>query len=310
MASSDPRVTVGVPVYNGERYLAQCLDALLAQTYPHLVVIVCDNASSDRTPEIALAYARCDARVTYHRNPENIGCPRNFTRVFSMAQTPYFRWAAADDLSAPTALARCVDVLERHPEVVQAYPRTILIDADGQRLRIHDDALHVVDERPSDRYMAVTRRLGMCNAIYGVIRTDVLRRTAVLKNYIGSDVPLQAELSLHGHIWEVPEPLFLRRMHPAAQSAMSAEARTTHYDPTARGERGPSLWRHLAERIAGVARAPIGARERARILAFLLREALKSRDGFALELAAALRLGLPRSGRPAMAGAAPPGSTP
>lgn len=286
MTAPSPRVTIGVPVYNGERYLPACLDSLVAQTFTDLEIIVCDNASTDRTAAIAAAYAARDARVRYHRNPTNIGCPLNFTRVFELCRTPFFRWASADDLSAPTFVERCVEVLDARPEVVQVYPRTLFVDGEGRVTGEYVDDIYTTETRPSDRYVHVTRRLRRCNAIYGVIRSDVLRRTAVLDAYIGSDIPFQAELALYGGIYEVPEALFFRRMHANAQSAMSDDDRARHYDPAAITRTTSSLWRHLFERVRGVSRAPIAWSEKARILQFLARDALMSREGYASELRA------------------------
>jgi glycosyltransferase involved in cell wall biosynthesis len=292
MPRTSPRVTVGIPVYNGERYLAVCLDSLLSQTFADFEIIVCDNASTDRTEEITRQYAARDPRVRYHRNPVNIGCPRNFSRVVELCTTPFFRWASVDDLSAPTFVERCMEVLDARPEVVQAYPRTLTIDGDGNVTGEQLDDVHTDAARASDRYMAVTRRLGRCNAIYGVIRTDVLRQTALLGPYIGSDIPFQAELALYGAIVEVPEPLFFRRMHARAQSAMSDDERARHYDPAAATKKGGktcSLWRHLWERTRAVLRAPIASTEKMRILEFLARDALKSRDGLAAEVSLSAR---------------------
>ncbi|HEX4682843.1 MAG TPA: glycosyltransferase [Gemmatimonadaceae bacterium] len=288
MPTTSPRVTIGVPVYNGERYLRICLDSLVSQTFSDIRIIVCDNASTDRTGDIARQYAERDARVQYHRNPVNIGCPRNFTRVVELCTTPFFRWASVDDLSAPTFVERCMEVLEARPDVVQAYPRTLTIDGDGRVTGEQVDDIRTDAARPSDRYLAVTRRLGRCNAIYGVIRTEVLRRTAVLGTYIGSDITFQAELALYGAIAEVPEALFFRRMHAQAQSAMSDEERARHYDPSLapkRARKTSSLWRHLWERTRSVVRAPIAPSEKIRILEFLARDAVKSRDGLAAEAA-------------------------
>jgi glycosyltransferase involved in cell wall biosynthesis len=284
-----PRVSIGVPVYNGARYLAVALDALLAQTYEDFEIVICDNASTDATEEISREYAARDGRVRYHRNPGNIGAARNFVRVFELARGEYFRWASADDLSGPEFLERCVAVLDQHADVVQAYPRTMLIDADGTAYQEYDDNLHVVDERPSDRYIRVTRQLGLCNAIYGLMRADALRLTAVHGAYIGSDIPLQAEVALYGKIWEVPEPLFYRRMHPEAQSAMTEGDQLRHYRPDRLTELSLRNWRHFWERLASVRRAPIPLPEKVRLVRFLVRGMIGDREAYGAELVTAAR---------------------
>src|SRR5581483_6613335 len=82
-------------------------------------------------------------------------------------------------------------------------------------------------------------RLRYCNAIYGLMRADAMRKTRLVGDYIGSDIVFQAELALYGWFWEIPEFLFFRRLHPAASSSMSDRERRAFYDPAHR--RGVAL---------------------------------------------------------------------
>ncbi len=303
MRKHAPRVSIGVPVYNGARYLGEALESLLQQTYEDIEIIISDNASTDATEEIATSFAARDSRVRYHRLPENIGAAANFTRVLDLARGEYFRWAAADDLSAPEFIERCVSVLDREPDVVQAYPRVKLIDECGAVIREYHDNLHIVAERPSDRYIQVLERIGLCNAIYGVMRTSVLRKMPPLGAFEGSDIPWQAEIALHGKIWEVPEYLFFRRMHRDAQSSMSTDARQLHYDPESAGKPVMRHWRHAGARLGAAVRGPGGPGDRARLLGFLARDVIWSRDRFAREIVAYARYMLSRRRRSASRGA-------
>src|SRR5262245_17070637 len=99
---ASPLVTIGLPVYDSERYVRQSLDSLLAQTYSNFVLIICDNASNDSTGDICRAYAAADSRVKYYRNESNIGNPGNFNRVASLTSTKYLKWSTSDDFWAPT----------------------------------------------------------------------------------------------------------------------------------------------------------------------------------------------------------------
>src|SRR5262245_60272429 len=127
-AKNKPRVSIGLPVYNGARYLAEALDSLLVQTYENFELIICDNASTDHTEEICRAYANQDKRILYIRNKTNIGASRNYMHTFERASTEYFRWATYDDTSDPDLLTRCIEVLDQESTVVLAYPRTVLIN--------------------------------------------------------------------------------------------------------------------------------------------------------------------------------------
>src|SRR3954470_1776125 len=126
-----PRVTVGLPVYNGERYVADAIDSLLAQTFSDFELIVCDNASTDRTEAIVRGFAARDSRVRYCRNVENIGLYPNFNLVRGMARGEFFKWLAHDDICSPTYLQRCVEALEADPAASMAYTRATAIDPSG-----------------------------------------------------------------------------------------------------------------------------------------------------------------------------------
>ena len=121
-SGAPPRVSIGLPVFNGERYLARAIESVLGQDFRDLELIVCDNASTDRTPEICAAYARRDARVRYFRNPRNLGAGPNYDRCFRLARGEYFKWAAHDDRLAPDYLSRTVAALDAAPEAVPGHP--------------------------------------------------------------------------------------------------------------------------------------------------------------------------------------------
>ena len=91
------RVSVALPVYNGERYLRIAIEAILTQTYQDFEFIISDNASTDSTEQICREYAAIDKRICYHRNEKNIGAPRNFNRAFELSHGEYLKWATCDD---------------------------------------------------------------------------------------------------------------------------------------------------------------------------------------------------------------------
>jgi glycosyltransferase involved in cell wall biosynthesis len=135
VSESRPRVTIGVPVFNGESFLAETLDSLLNQTFSDFEVVISDNASTDRTEEICRAYTARDPRVRYCREVVNRGAAWNHNRVFELARGEYFKWNSADDLCAPEFLARCVAALDRDSAAVTAVSETVEIDERGKRLQ-------------------------------------------------------------------------------------------------------------------------------------------------------------------------------
>ncbi|OLC77071.1 MAG: hypothetical protein AUH78_05100 [Gemmatimonadetes bacterium 13_1_40CM_4_69_8] len=289
MTRTSPRVSVGVPVHNGERYLGEALDSLLAQTFEDFELIVCDNASTDRTGDIARSYAAKDRRVRYACNEQNLGANRNFRRTFELSSGEYFRWTSADDLAGPELLARCVEVLDRDPGAVLACPKTRFIDEDGRCLSDYDDGLHLAFPKASERFHEVLERLGYVNAHYGLMRAAVMRSMRPLGAYPGADVVFLAELSLYGTFWEVPEFLFYRRFHPGAASRMDRVQISVFMDPNGRGRIHLWEWRRLLELGRAVVHAPLGPREKLRASRFLARRAMWNRDTLARELSAAIR---------------------
>lgn len=109
-------ITVGVPVFNGAHMLDECLELLAAQTFTDFVVLIYDNASTDRTAEIAQSWAMRDPRFRYFRQPHNKGATQNFLDVLAAADTPYFLWRAYDDLSSTNFLEVAYTIMQRRPQ--------------------------------------------------------------------------------------------------------------------------------------------------------------------------------------------------
>jgi glycosyltransferase involved in cell wall biosynthesis len=218
MNKQEPRVSIGLPVYNGERFLEAALDSLLSQTYTDFELIISDNASTDRTKEICRVYAVKDQRVRYFRNTKNLGVSANFNRVFQLSSGDYFKWASADDLCKPEHLARCLDVLENDDSVVLACPKTAFIDASGRTLDITDPGWNLRSEAAHERFRYVICAGHWVNPHYGLIRASELAKTRLMPAYPGGDYRLLAELTLRGKFVEISEYLFLRRIHPGASS--------------------------------------------------------------------------------------------
>src|ERR1700761_38911 len=107
--NSKPLLSIGLFVYNGERYIREAIDSFLSQTFTDFELIISDNASTDATEQICLDYAAKDSRVRYSRNPRNMGAGWNVRRVAELATGKYFRWAACDDRCEPDLLRTCVE---------------------------------------------------------------------------------------------------------------------------------------------------------------------------------------------------------
>jgi glycosyltransferase involved in cell wall biosynthesis len=210
--ASHPKVSVGLPVYNGAEFLAEAIESVLKQTFRDLELIISDNASTDATREICLRYAAEDERIAYHRQDHNIGAGPNHNFCARRASGEFFRWASHDDLMEPEYLAKCVAALRANPDAVLCHTRTRIIGDRGEATAEHLAGLD--SDRPSDRFAAVILRPHWCVEIFGVIRTRALLETNLMSGYFGGDKTLLAELALLGRMLHVPEPLFVNRDHP------------------------------------------------------------------------------------------------
>jgi glycosyltransferase involved in cell wall biosynthesis len=210
----EPKVSIGMPVYNGEKYLENALKGLIEQDYENYELIISDNASIDGTSEICQGYARKDRRIRYSRNSKNIGLSANHNRTFEMARGKYFKWVAHDDEFPRDMLGRFVQVLDQASlSEVLVYSFCEFINDRGKLEYIHSDAVALKDARPYKRLAHLLGTLSRYNPIYGLIRSDVLRQTRLIGAFPASDHVLLAELSMLGEFVEIQEPLLRIRCH-------------------------------------------------------------------------------------------------
>lgn len=207
--SGPPRVSIALPVHNGMRYLPRTLKLILAQTFTDFELLIFDNASTDGTTEFCRAVT--DPRVRYVRRAENVGAVANFNRAFEGASAPYFIWAAHDDEWAPTYLQRCVEALDADSDAVVACSSVRYIDEDGREAGPFRDNF---DTRGLGRLDRVRRIFSgtTYNWVYGLIRSDALRKTGMIRHVWGGDTMLVLELALLGPFVKVDKPLFSYRV--------------------------------------------------------------------------------------------------
>jgi glycosyltransferase involved in cell wall biosynthesis len=285
--SAAPRLSVGLPVYNGEVYLGQSIESLLGQTYEDFELIISDNASTDATGEICRSYAKQDSRIRYVLQPRNIGLGPNHNFVFSEARGDLFKWAACDDLYARDLLQRCVEALDAHPEVVLAHTWEAVIDESGtvtqaleyplatdsvsapQRFRSFLFASSGLFDSPDGGMVRLDNRgIVRSDDEYGVIRSDVLRQISPLGSCHHSDMILVCELALRGAFHMTPEWLYFRRQFPdrSYNASPSVRGRSVILDPARANRLRHSTARLLGEYfwgyLAAIHRAPLSAADR------------------------------------------------
>ena len=223
-----PKVTIGLPVFNGEKYLAQAVDSILAQTFEDFELLISDNASTDGTPEICEHYVKADKRVQYFRNKVNLGAAPNFNGLVPKARGMYFKWAACDDLLEPDFLRACIEALDTSPDAVLSFSDVVVIDAEGEQIKLDHGWKEVKSPNPRVRFRRLVRPHG-CREIFGVIRLNDLRRTRLILGAFHGDGVLLAQLGLLGSFVRVPELLFRSRSH-SEQSASLLKDKVAYAD--------------------------------------------------------------------------------
>lgn len=206
-----PLVSIGLPIFNGEKFVREAIDSILAQTFTDFELIIADNASSDRTEIICREYAAQDSRIRYHRNATNIGGCNNHNLTFELSRGKYFCWVAHDDLCDRQMLAKYVEVLENNPSVVLCYSKIVVVNENKEELYTQSYEL-ASSTKPDQRFRALAQDHNVI-MIFGLIRADTLRQTQLQPNYPESDLVFLAELSLYGQFYQFSQPFYYRRYH-------------------------------------------------------------------------------------------------
>lgn len=238
-----------MPVYNGQEYLQDAIDAILRQSFEDFELIISDNCSTDRTAEICETLAARDARIRFVRQSKNLGAIGNFNALVHLANGRYFKWAAHDDLMEPSFLQRCVDALDQDESLAWCHSRSDMIDAGGRSfreilppddpaLRVDSDGEVAWEGHPRDgvdshdpiaRFKGVILGTNWCVDSYGLFRLESLKQTRLLLPFYGAEKVLMGEISLLGRYHEVPELLFYQRVHDNASSNLNSASEQANF---------------------------------------------------------------------------------
>lgn len=229
----NPLVSIGMPAYNGERFIRQALDSLLGQDHENFELIISDNASTDHTSDICHQYAARDRRIQYYENPGNAGAVSNFNRVLQLARGDYFMWAAVDDLWEPTYISTLLARLISDPRAVLAFSAFDNVNDRGEEVRVYPKVFDLQSDRAFQRllnYMVQDERLGKANLIYGLMRRHALQSAGGFgvwgKGLWGADMLVVFRLLASGNLVVSDRLLFHKRLVSAA-SESTAQARPT-----------------------------------------------------------------------------------
>ncbi len=300
MTGTAPRLSIGMPVRNGERWIERGISSLLAQDFEDFVLVVSDNQSTDGTGDVVRRLAEQDPRIRFVRQPVNRGGAWNFNEVFRLRDpgSIYFKWAASDDRLRPSFLSATIRILDEQPDVVLAHSRTVDIPDEGPE-RPQPRSPRGDDPDVVRRFAAYTRRRHAAYQQFGVIRADVMARTALLAPFSDSDLSLMAEISLYGRLVDVDEFLFERFVHSDQSTAThrTRRQRMAWWDPDAADQ----VWQFPTAMMArallqAVDRAPLTPAERRgcrrQLLPWAADSALRFGHDLTLSAQAAIRRGV------------------
>lgn len=217
-----PAVSIGMPIFNDEKYVSRALDDLLAQTFEDFELIISDNGSTDQTEEICRKYAAMDRRIRYHRQPRNLGAQNNFTFVLNHARGEFFMWAGSDDRWDKDFIRSLLDALRSDDRLVSAFCPFINMDENDQRLGrvIKFDFSGGTSIRRILRF-----NLTLDNArdsfVYGLHRRQLIKDMKIpVWWWINANIPMNTVypvltffLARGGYIQVGTKPLWLRRKH-------------------------------------------------------------------------------------------------
>jgi len=221
-----PLVSIGLPVYNGMRYVPAALSSLRAQSYPRIEILISDNASTDGTWEFLQDQRSEDDRIRCHRNDRNLGARANFDRVLEMARGEFFMWAGCDDIWHADYVRTLAGLLSADTGAALAFCAFETIDEAGEHLRDHPDIFELVADRPLERlarYLGQAEELGKANLIYGLMRREVLQEAGGARHWSprdwGVDMLIVFRVLSLGRLALCPDLLFHKRVVPSAPPA-------------------------------------------------------------------------------------------
>jgi glycosyltransferase involved in cell wall biosynthesis len=263
---------MGMPVYNGEKYLEKTLDSVLAQTFKDFELVISDNGSSDRTQAICERYAGIDPRVKYHRNPRNIGIAPNFNRAHELSSGEYFKWTDYDDLLAPEFLAKCVEILDKYPNVACAFPKTRLIDQNDDPIRDFEPPDDASSPQAHRRFKSLILDPDhIVSQASGLMRREQVGETVMHGSYPCSDEVFLAHLALLGDFYEIPKQ--------STKGLLASErARVRFFDTSLEGKVVLIKWLYFKNCIHAIGHSPLSPYQKFRCYLYMARWLLVMRN--------------------------------
>lgn len=197
MKPEQKRITIGLPVYNGEKILAEAIESALRQSYKDFILMISDNASTDDTRRICESYAAGDSRIKYFRQKQNLGPVDNFNFLKRACETEFFVWLASDDRWQPNFLEEMLEVMDSKPDCCLAFCNFSVCDLESgnsETVQIKSAAKNLPGKRILTRILDMKPSL-----VYGLQRQSLIRDLE-LELFDFSDVFFSLQAAARGAI--------------------------------------------------------------------------------------------------------------
>ena len=174
------KLSIGMPVYNGEKYVEEALTSLLNQSYDEWDLCISDNNSIDNTRIICEKFCKYDSRISYIRQDQNLGAIENYKYLLEKSVSPYFMWAACDDLWHKDFIEVCIEGLESSENIGLAFSNIVNIDSYGREIREYPSFKRFVNSDPTLRivsFLLDPEYMGKANLIYGIFKQKSIKRS-------------------------------------------------------------------------------------------------------------------------------------
>lgn len=224
---TQPLVSIGLPVYNGENYISEAIESILSQTYQKFELIISDNASTDNTRLICKKYQKSDSRISYFEAETNLGAAWNFNNCFSLAKGKYFKWASHDDYFDNNYIEKCLIFMESNSSVHLCHTFKNIVNANRNIIRVEKFPQIDFEDISANRRVKIFFKnfkyyQDDADVVFGMFRSEILSKTQKIANFHSSDFTLVAEIILLGKIHIIEENLFFRRFHSSMSTITHA----------------------------------------------------------------------------------------
>jgi glycosyltransferase involved in cell wall biosynthesis len=218
------KITVGLPVYNGERFLRPKLDSIIKQTYKEFELVISDNASNDATEKICREYMDKDNRIKYFRQEKNMGVTRNFEFVLEKASGDYFMWTGVDDMLLPEFIEKNIQSLNNDNECVASISKINYYQPDDENIQNNKKDLEYTTLIKKIREFVRPRNIfplngdfsiksrkylkgSSCQVIYSVFKLEVIKKSIVSESFLGNDWAIFLNVLKYGNLAVIDDVL-------------------------------------------------------------------------------------------------------